>query len=164
MQSLSGCVYTPLSSQVPQTVADEEPYLRAETQPRHTLRLMLSCLATACLLSWVLGIWTARVLVTDRDCLRRSSIDCKSLTHSATQSRTYLQLTTSAPIVESGTIGLATARFNGSFLGESIFRLEASPQVDAAWESLGVDCQSPSPRLRGPLSLARNSLPLHEGC
>lgn len=81
-----------------------------------------------------------------------------SQTHAPQHPRgTYLRLTTSAPIVESGTIGLATARFNGSFLGESIFRREASPEVDAAWESLGVDCQSQPPRLRGLLSLARDS-------
>lgn len=82
MQFLGGAIYLPLSSQVPQTVTDEEPYPRAEAQPRHNQRLILSCLATACLFSWLLGIWTARVWVTDRDCLRHSSANCKSNTPS----------------------------------------------------------------------------------
>lgn len=34
-------------------------------------------------------------------------------------------------------------RFNGSLLKENIFRQAASPEVDAAWESLGVNCEYP---------------------
>lgn len=32
--------------------------------------------------------------------------------------------------------------FNGSLLKENIFRQDAGPDVDAAWESLGVNCLS----------------------
>lgn len=32
--------------------------------------------------------------------------------------------------------------FNGSLLKENVFRQDASPDVDAAWESLGVNCLS----------------------
>lgn len=32
--------------------------------------------------------------------------------------------------------------FNGSLLKENIFRQDASPDVDAAWEALGVNCES----------------------
>jgi hypothetical protein len=31
--------------------------------------------------------------------------------------------------------------FNGSFMQEEIYRRPAAPEVDAAWEALGVDCQ-----------------------
>lgn len=31
--------------------------------------------------------------------------------------------------------------FNGSLLKENIFRQDASPDVDAAWEALGVNCE-----------------------
>ena len=30
--------------------------------------------------------------------------------------------------------------FNGSLLKENVFRQDAGPEVDAAWESLGVNC------------------------
>lgn len=32
-------------------------------------------------------------------------------------------------------------QFNGSFLKETIYRQDASPEVDAAWEELGADCK-----------------------
>lgn len=32
-------------------------------------------------------------------------------------------------------------QFNGSFVNENIFRQDASPEVDAAWKSLGADCK-----------------------
>jgi hypothetical protein len=35
-----------------------------------------------------------------------------------------------------------TREFNGSLLKENIFRQDASPDVDAAWEALGANCQS----------------------
>lgn len=31
--------------------------------------------------------------------------------------------------------------FNGSFLHQNIYRQLASPETDAAWESLGVNCK-----------------------
>ena len=31
--------------------------------------------------------------------------------------------------------------FNGSFMHENIYRQVGSPEVDAAWEALGVDCK-----------------------
>lgn len=33
-------------------------------------------------------------------------------------------------------------RFNGSLLKENVYRQNAGPEVDAAWEALGVDCSS----------------------
>ena len=35
--------------------------------------------------------------------------------------------------------------FNGSLLKENVFRQEAGPEVDAAWESLGVGCAYSNP-------------------
>lgn len=34
----------------------------------------------------------------------------------------------------------STVQFNGSLLKENIYRQGASPEVDAAWAALGVDC------------------------
>lgn len=31
--------------------------------------------------------------------------------------------------------------FNGSFMRENVYRQDAGPEVDAAWEALGVDCE-----------------------
>jgi hypothetical protein len=32
-------------------------------------------------------------------------------------------------------------RFDGSFMDENIYRLPPSPEVDAAWQGLGVDSE-----------------------
>jgi hypothetical protein len=38
-------------------------------------------------------------------------------------------------------INFHTIRFNGSFTHENIYRQGPGPDVDAAWESLGVGCK-----------------------
>lgn len=45
-----------------------------------------------------------------------------------------------APVI--GQVGLKYHQqpFNGSLLKQNIFRQDASPEVDAAWESLGANC------------------------
>lgn len=54
------------------------------------------------------------------------------------------ELTSVAAIVPDGKDNkMITVRFNGSFFDETIYRREASPQVDAAWEALGVNCLAP---------------------
>ena len=45
-----------------------------------------------------------------------------------------------SPVMREVPIQYSEQRFNGSLLKENIFRQEASPEVDAAWESLGVNC------------------------
>lgn len=47
-----------------------------------------------------------------------------------------------APVLRDVDISYDTVRFNGSLMKENIFRRPASPEVDAAWTSLGVDCAS----------------------
>jgi hypothetical protein len=47
-----------------------------------------------------------------------------------------------APILHDLDLELRTLQFNGSFLHANIFRQPAGPDVDAAWESLGINCQS----------------------
>lgn len=34
-----------------------------------------------------------------------------------------------------------TAPFNGTFVHENIYRQNASPEVDEAWEALGIGCE-----------------------
>lgn len=45
-----------------------------------------------------------------------------------------------APLRKDVDISYDAVRFNGSLLKENIFRQPAGPEVDKAWESLGVNC------------------------
>jgi hypothetical protein len=47
-----------------------------------------------------------------------------------------------APIVNDMDVKYNIVSSTGSLLRESIFRQDASPEVDAAWDSLGVNCVS----------------------
>ncbi|KAL4805647.1 hypothetical protein BDV18DRAFT_165544 [Aspergillus unguis] len=44
-----------------------------------------------------------------------------------------------SPVVSNVEINYDTQRFNGSLFKENIYRKDASPEVDAAWEALGVN-------------------------
>ena len=46
-----------------------------------------------------------------------------------------------APVVKDVDIEYNVITFNGSLMNENIFRQDAAPEVDAAWQSLGVDCE-----------------------
>lgn len=46
-----------------------------------------------------------------------------------------------APLVKEVKPSWHTVQFNGSFLHENIYRQAAGPEVDAAWEALGTDCE-----------------------
>jgi hypothetical protein len=46
-----------------------------------------------------------------------------------------------APIQKEVDNSYHMVRFNGSFLKENTFRQPAGPEVDAAWESLGINCK-----------------------
>jgi len=47
-----------------------------------------------------------------------------------------------SPILKEVDTSLHNVYFNGSFMKENAFRLNAGPEVDAAWESLGIDYRS----------------------
>jgi hypothetical protein len=46
-----------------------------------------------------------------------------------------------APVMKDVDMSYKLVRFNGSLLKENVFRQDAGPEVDAAWLSLGVDCE-----------------------
>lgn len=58
-----------------------------------------------------------------------------------------------APVLENLGIDLSIVRFNGSFSQKNIYKQDAGPEVDAAWEALGVDCLYCLPSCLPPLSL-----------
>lgn len=45
-----------------------------------------------------------------------------------------------APVLSQVGIKYDFVQYNGSFLEETIYRQRASPEVDDAWEALGVNC------------------------
>ncbi|KAK5058732.1 hypothetical protein LTR84_010996 [Exophiala bonariae] len=47
-----------------------------------------------------------------------------------------------APLLEQIDLSYNVVRFNGSFLKENEYRKQGSPEVDAAWEALGVNCKA----------------------
>lgn len=46
-----------------------------------------------------------------------------------------------APLVRDVAIQYKPKEFNGSFMNENIYRQVGSPEVDKAWEDLGVNCE-----------------------
>jgi len=82
--------------------------------------------------------------------LKQISNYCKkTLSHSTI----LLSLTVSAPVPEDIPLSYSSIQFNGSLLKENIFRQPASPEVEAAWDSLGVNYRA----LIIPSSLAQES-------
>ncbi|GAB7359607.1 hypothetical protein MBLNU230_g6791t1 [Neophaeotheca triangularis] len=47
-----------------------------------------------------------------------------------------------SPVTKDVDIAYNTVRFNGSLMNENVYRQPASPEVDAAWEALGVGYRS----------------------
>ncbi len=50
-----------------------------------------------------------------------------------------------APLTKDIGLNYETVVFNGSLLKENVFRQDAGTEVDAAWVSLGVDCEYSQP-------------------
>lgn len=46
-----------------------------------------------------------------------------------------------APLLKDVDVQYEMKTFNGSFKAENVYRQAAGPEVDAAWEALGVDCK-----------------------
>lgn len=49
--------------------------------------------------------------------------------------------TAPSPLTRDLEITYHTQQFNGSFMEENVYRRKASPEVDEAWEALGVNCK-----------------------
>ncbi|KAK8159830.1 tat pathway signal sequence [Phyllosticta citrichinensis] len=59
--------------------------------------------------------------------------------HSQTMQSFISKISQYSPIVDDVGVYFRNIRFNGSLMKENIFRQDAGPEVDAAWESLGVN-------------------------
>ncbi|KIM93703.1 hypothetical protein OIDMADRAFT_137397 [Oidiodendron maius Zn] len=101
--------------------------LENSSGPRIASRTLVSQLITTTLLvttlvvGAVLGAWlgSSYLMSANEYCIREVSQD--------------------SPLLEDIDINFSTIRFNGSLFQENIFRQPASPEVDHAWESLGVN-------------------------
>ncbi|OJJ45071.1 hypothetical protein ASPZODRAFT_70555 [Penicilliopsis zonata CBS 506.65] len=69
-----------------------------------------------------------------------------------------------SPLLKDVDIEYTVQRFNGSLLKENIFRQQASPEVDAAWEALGVNYRSirVPPDQAGKAGLANDQVQINE--
>lgn len=56
-----------------------------------------------------------------------------------------VNIITTAPLLEEVGIKYGVVHYNGSFLEETIYRQRGSPEVDDAWEALGVNCMTDRP-------------------
>lgn len=44
-------------------------------------------------------------------------------------------------MIENVEIEFEQVNFNGSLFKKNVYRQDAGPEVDAAWQALGVDCE-----------------------
>lgn len=87
-------------------------------------------LAGCCLLGITIGLSVGVAIVVVRSMQSPSSLACLK------------QTSRPSPVTKDLEITYHTQRFDGSFLDENVYRQAAGPQVDAAWEALGVNCKS----------------------
>ncbi|KKY27546.1 putative tat pathway signal sequence [Phaeomoniella chlamydospora] len=59
--------------------------------------------------------------------------------HTVSDYDAILHVSQNSPITEDVSIKFDFIRFNGTFMDENIYRQDAGPEVDAAWEALGVN-------------------------
>jgi len=83
---------------------------------RTILALIASHLATAVFVAWLVANWSL-------------NLDHLCAAHTSQYS----------PILKDVDIKYETVRYNGSFFHETVYRGDASPEVDKAWTDLGVD-------------------------
>jgi hypothetical protein len=108
-----------------------------------TIALRTALLCTA--VYFGIGIWLGLIVkntrfINDVDtfCLHHISQYCVSISSSTGAVADIIP----APVVNEVKPNWHTIRYNGTFFHENIYRQAASPEVDAAWEALGVDCET----------------------
>lgn len=101
---------------------------------------MLVVLAAACGFSFWAGTYmSARQPSLDGVCAKYTNHWCKR--PRSTNLRYSNSTKIIAPLVRDVAIRYEDKEFNGSFMNESIYRQAGSPEVDKAWEDLGVNCE-----------------------
>lgn len=93
--------------------------------------------ALACLAAGLVGYNWERDM--NGVCIRHISEPCKTFSRSASKQYNQLTILYTAPLQNKVTFH--EQDFNGSFLKETAFRKDPSPETDAVWSSIGTDCQ-----------------------
>ncbi|OJD31280.1 tat pathway signal sequence [Diplodia corticola] len=109
-------------------LSDDEswPYERATpANARSWIATAVLVVATACIAGFV-GAW----------------IGSNNWRREPTEISCTKQLNQYSPLWDQIEVSYGITQFNGSLLKENIFRQDASPEVDAAWESLGINYRS----------------------
>jgi Mycotoxin biosynthesis protein UstYa len=127
-------------------LSSSEKSERYSTPPNRTLSpyviaisLLLASVATI-----TLGFCVGQRFPSDLDetCTRHTSKYCRFPTTSANACNAFLTKSLLlAPILDENIISYDVVEFDGRFTRENAFRQDAGPEVDAAWEGLGVHCK-----------------------
>lgn len=87
-----------------------------------------------------LGFYLGRVSRDlDRACAAYTTQYCKSFFSHQSLNPTAHKAFSLAPVLKDVKVQYAYTEFNGTFMKEDVYRRKGSPEVDAAWEALGVD-------------------------
>jgi hypothetical protein len=101
---------------------------------------VLFALAVACGLSFWAGTCVpTRQRTIDDVCANHTNKWCKKFTSTNLWDSNNTKFI--APLVRDVAIQYKSKEFNGSFMHENIYRQVGSPEVDKAWEDLGVNCE-----------------------
>lgn len=118
---------------------DDEEYRQLETEKLATLQIRRKpllrkenigwALLGCCLLAITIGLSTGVAILVVLGWQNRGTASC------------FQQTSMPSPITRDLEITYHTQHFNGSFMHENVYRKSASPEVDAAWEALGINCE-----------------------
>lgn len=128
---------------------DEKPRTRSHGQWLKAL-LYIATVIVSCLVGLFIG---RQVQDLDRACARHVSHYCTSHIFRIAENSI---INKTAPVTSDVDITFQPQRFNGSLLKENIYRQDASPEVDAAWEALGVNCKMDYPGINEIPTVSRS--------
>ena len=94
------------------------------------------------IVAFLLGVWLGGRRVVDSTSLCAEKIS-RYCTRKFIACLVQALISILAPVVKDIGLSYEIVAFNGSLLKENVFRQDAGPEVDAAWSSLGVDCENP---------------------
>lgn len=80
---------------------------------------------------------TTSAVNADEFCIHHISQYCKP----CVKEDWWQLVTLTAPVVRDVTPNWHVQLFNGSFLHQNVYRQSAGPEVDAAWDALGINCK-----------------------
>jgi hypothetical protein len=121
---------------------DFDPSFRKSSKNRNQILLQIFLTLLLSILTFALGTWLGSYKPSNpsgRDYLEHVQQYCTFL-HTVGK---YTKLICEAPILKDVDTSLHYVTFNGSLMKENAFRQDAGPEVDAAWESIGVNCELP---------------------